>query len=609
MATTIARALASAIQIADSGFLTATPSGNVILIASTGTGAATDWTISAGTSYDTANFTSPSYSLSSSGMSGGKNATYQETNAYSFSIASSGGYDGVGNVKSVSDSSIGNWTYTYDTLNRLLTGNATSGNYSGYYGCWAYDSFGNRTAENYQNTTCQTPETSVTPTARYNAANQVTWTSVNGAVNGFTYDAAGNVLNDNSNTYLYDAEGRLCAVKNASGIITEYVYDAEGRRVAKGTLSSWPSACVAPTAANGFTLNTTYVLGLGGEQVSEISVSGSTGTWAHTNVFAEGKLLATYNGTDTYFALNDWLGTKRAEYTPDGLLSTFFSLPYGNGLSTSGNAADPTEHHFTGKERDSESGLDYFGARHYGSSLGRFMQVDPKQFSLRTLVNPQKWNKYVYVLNNPLALIDPNGMEEVTIQVNAFIQKNSVGGFRGDNRGFSSNMKTGAEHSRVSVTMRIETDPAKNHGNPLISKPEVHVGTTHLNMTGSEKTSTGPTMPEVTATQDKNGNVNVNLQESMRNPFTPLGTGSIQTDLNISVNQNATNAEVSGSLSGSPSFETNFSVDGGASENLPLQTEPSSALGFMLGLQQTNNVDQRVDLPRPKCSDKDHCSQ
>jgi hypothetical protein len=239
------------------------------------------------------------------------------------------------------------------------------------------------------------------------------------------------------------------------------------------------------------------------------------------------------------------------------------------------------------------------------------MTPDPKMPSVRHLLNPQKWNKYGYVLNNPLALVDPNGMEEVTIQVNAMIQKANVGygslSFQGDNRGFSSDMKTGAEHSRVSVTMRIETDPAKNHGNPLIGKPEVNVGTTHFNLTGGEKTSTGPKMPEVTATQDKNGNVNVNLQESMRNPFTPPGTGSINTDLNISVNQNATNGEVSGTISGSPSFEANFSVGGGSSLNVPLQTEPSSAAAFGLGLEQTNNVDQKVDLP-PKCNDKTTCS-
>ena len=45
------------------------------------------------------------------------------------------------------------------------------------------------------------------PTASYNALNQVTWTSVNAAVNGLTYDAAGNVYYDGLNTYAYDAEG------------------------------------------------------------------------------------------------------------------------------------------------------------------------------------------------------------------------------------------------------------------------------------------------------------------------------------------------------------------------------------------------------------------
>ena len=106
-------------------------------------------------------------------------------------------------------------------------------------------------------------------------------------------------------------------------------------------------------------------------------------------------------------------------------------------------------------------------------------------------------------------------------------------------------------------------------------------------------------MPEVTATQDKSGNVTVNIQESLRNPFTPPGSGSIQANVNMTVNQDATKAEVSGSISGSPSFESNFSVDGGATQNLPLQTEPSSTLGFMWGLQGTSNIDKKTDLPPP----------
>jgi RHS repeat-associated protein len=63
---------------------------------------------------------------------------------------------------------------------------------------------------------------------------------------------------------------------------------------------------------------------------------------------------------------------------------------------------------FTGKERDSESGLDYFGARYYGSALGRFTSPDPSKLSVLPSF-PQTWNRYSYVYNNPLALRDSNG--------------------------------------------------------------------------------------------------------------------------------------------------------------------------------------------------------
>jgi RHS repeat-associated protein len=64
---------------------------------------------------------------------------------------------------------------------------------------------------------------------------------------------------------------------------------------------------------------------------------------------------------------------------------------------------------YTGKERDSESGLDYFGARYMASSMGRFMSPDPLLNSSRP-DNPQTWNRYTYALNNPLTITDPTGL-------------------------------------------------------------------------------------------------------------------------------------------------------------------------------------------------------
>jgi RHS repeat-associated protein len=63
---------------------------------------------------------------------------------------------------------------------------------------------------------------------------------------------------------------------------------------------------------------------------------------------------------------------------------------------------------FTGKERDSESGLDYFGARYYGSALGRWTSPD-KPLQDQEPENPQSWNLYAYGRNNPLNGTDPTG--------------------------------------------------------------------------------------------------------------------------------------------------------------------------------------------------------
>src|SRR5258708_29968558 len=62
---------------------------------------------------------------------------------------------------------------------------------------------------------------------------------------------------------------------------------------------------------------------------------------------------------------------------------------------------------FTGKERDAETGLDYFGARYYASNIGRFTTADPAHTLTDNLVDPQRWNRYAYGRNNPFRFVDP----------------------------------------------------------------------------------------------------------------------------------------------------------------------------------------------------------
>jgi len=68
---------------------------------------------------------------------------------------------------------------------------------------------------------------------------------------------------------------------------------------------------------------------------------------------------------------------------------------------------------FAGKERDQATGLDYFGARDYVPSIGRFGSPDPVSANELRIVNPQRWNRYTYAVNSPLTYGDPDGLDVI----------------------------------------------------------------------------------------------------------------------------------------------------------------------------------------------------
>jgi RHS repeat-associated protein len=277
---------------------------------------------------------------------------------------------------------------------------------------------------------------------------------------GSGYDLAGNVTNDAANQYLYDGEGRLCAVKNLTvGVMTGYLYDAEGRRVAKGTITTWGSC--DPTV-NGMQQQlageTDYIRGPSGEQLTELH--GTSASWQHTNVWAGGMLFATYGTDNQHFYFNDPLGTRRVQTNAAGATEqSCLSLPYGDFETC---FPTPTEHLFTGKERDTESGNDYFGARYYASTMGRFMSPDPynaiiikqgmlagglpaaaaESFFNGFLEDPQNLNQYSYVRNNPLRLVDPTGSAPVDGH-HLIPDRGSVGPAGTLARDFANKIKTG----------------------------------------------------------------------------------------------------------------------------------------------------------------------
>ena len=115
---------------------------------------------------------------------------------------------------------------------------------------------------------------------------------------------------------------------------------------------------------------------------------------------------------------NDHLGSPRINTDRDGRVTTRHDYhPFGEEIATPertarlGYTADTVRKKFTGYERDAESDLDFAQARMYNSRHGRFTSPDPLLSSGR-LEQPQTWNRYAYVVNNPLIYIDPTGLYE-----------------------------------------------------------------------------------------------------------------------------------------------------------------------------------------------------
>ena len=117
------------------------------------------------------------------------------------------------------------------------------------------------------------------------------------------------------------------------------------------------------------------------------------------------------------------LGTTRLVTDATGAVAECHDhLPFGeevgNGVDARGacfSGDTEPEKKFTAKERDDESGLDYFGARYMSSAQGRFTSTDPLGANLVRVLNPQRWNMYGYAVNNPLAFTDPDGRDAVAV--------------------------------------------------------------------------------------------------------------------------------------------------------------------------------------------------
>ena len=262
-------------------------------------------------------------------------------------------------------------TFTYDGLNRLGTAN-DSGGWSRTYN---YDPYGNMWVTNPTGPGLN----SATPTSDvYNSNNQLSTAH---------YDLSGNQLTLGPYTLNYDAENHQYSESNTIGNpAAGYSYDGAGKRVARLVGAQ----------------TTVYVYDAFGALAAAYSNGGMGTPPCHTCYLTYDHLGTTRLITDSnakVIARHDYL--PFGEEIPGGIA--------GRSSSQFGPGLDNINQKFTGQERDSESGLDFFQARYFSGALGRLLSPDPRNAGA-DLMNPQSWNAYPYGLNNPLRYVDPSGL-------------------------------------------------------------------------------------------------------------------------------------------------------------------------------------------------------
>ena len=273
--------------------------------------------------------------------------------------------------------------FYYDSINRLVS----AGDNKNWSDSYVYDPWGNLTQKNPGAPQGETLQANADVHNHLTAQN-----SAGGQI--YTYDLAGNLLTDGFHTYTYDAENR---VKTVDGTAT-YTYDGAGRRIAKSSGEhTWygpNGGILAETDASDNWTNYVY--------------------WASRRL-ARNTPQPSPNPPDIKYYVSDHLDSTAMFVDKDGktILDDNDFFPFGAVIPQVGSTNSTNHFKFTGKERDSESNLDYFGARYYSSTLGRWTSADwsavPAPVPYANLVDPQTLNLHAYVRNVPTVGTDSDG--------------------------------------------------------------------------------------------------------------------------------------------------------------------------------------------------------
>jgi RHS repeat-associated protein len=321
---------------------------------------------------------------------------------------------------------------TVDTAEFYSGGSPATRRYRYAFGNAAYDALNRLKSADYSSWS----GTSWTATLAYDLA-------------GITYDADGNIktlqryrqdatLIDNL-TYSYpSASNRLSSVNDAVATTTEswdaetgsFTYDANGNVITAPAPYSLTAATYDPAnlplsiTRNGATTN--YRYDAGGERIAKQTGTGNTDVYLREGattlgvftVDGSGSIVSSYfnllwsnrvvgrqpsTGTRDYYHF-DILGTTRSVTQGATIIESHDYDPWGLEMPARGLSSG-TKEAFGGKEQDAETGLDYFEARYYMSAIGLWTSPDPMHDRYSA------WSPFVYVLDNPVANSDPDGLQ------------------------------------------------------------------------------------------------------------------------------------------------------------------------------------------------------
>lgn len=210
--------------------------------------------------------------------------------------------------------------------------------------------------------------------------------------------------------------------------LTGQTIDEEPGQVLKGPHAG-VTATTTPVIAMATLYTTTYyIYSFDGKLLAEYD---ATGVCQKDYIYMGNKLLAEYQPVTAtkYYYTSDQINSTRIITNSAGTVvySALFD-PFGGMQKQWVNTYSPSLK-FSGKERESKSEMDYFGAMYYDHLKYRFISVDPVINKDEALGNPQLWNLYSYCRNNPVTYLDPNGAYEKDAHFNLTKYLASQAGF------------------------------------------------------------------------------------------------------------------------------------------------------------------------------------